>query len=85
MPEFLLRHSNVSLTKLGSWDDYLRPHINNKIGSLKVTNDPFYLQAWNGGFGFLSLKDGYYIWKIERWVIYLAVVLVQHIKALLLK
>jgi hypothetical protein len=51
MAELLLRQSNVSLTKLGSLDNYLRKLINNKIGSLKVTKDMFYLRARDSGFG----------------------------------
>jgi nucleoid DNA-binding protein len=66
MAEFLLRHSNVSLTKLGSLDNYLRKLINNKIGGLKVTKDTFYLRARDGGFGLLSLKDRYHICKVAN-------------------
>jgi hypothetical protein len=66
MAEFLLKHSNVSLTKLNSLDNYLRKLINNKIGGLKVTKDTFYLRARDGGFGFLSLKDRYNICKVAN-------------------
>jgi hypothetical protein len=34
MSEFLLRHSNLSLTKLGQVDKFLRKLINRKIGGL---------------------------------------------------
>jgi hypothetical protein len=66
MAEFWLKHSNVSLTKLGSLDDYLRRLINIKLGGLKVTKDTFYLRARDGGFGLISLKDRYHICKIAN-------------------
>jgi hypothetical protein len=66
MVEFLLRHSNVSLTKLGSLDDNLRRLINIKLDGLKVTKDTFYLRARDSGFGLLSLKDRYHICKIAN-------------------
>jgi hypothetical protein len=42
MPEFLLRYSNLSLTKLDKQDRFLRKLINQKIGSLPLTKKVFF-------------------------------------------
>jgi hypothetical protein len=78
MAEFLLRHSNVSLIKLGSLDDYLRPLINIKLGGLEVTKDTFYLRARDGGLVCFHLKIDITFVKLRTWDIRLAAVLEQH-------
>jgi hypothetical protein len=57
MSEFLLRHSNLSLTQLKNLEIYLRKFINKKIGGLPITKEKFYLRARDGGFDLFSLYD----------------------------
>jgi hypothetical protein len=66
MSEFLLRHSNLSLTKLKNLDIYLRRLINKKIGGLPLTKEIFYLWSREGGFGLYFLYNRYHICKITN-------------------
>jgi hypothetical protein len=50
MSEFLLRHYNLSFTKLKELDTYLWKLINRKIGGLPLNKEIFYIQAKDGGF-----------------------------------
>jgi hypothetical protein len=66
MSEFLLRHSNLSLTKLQALDGCIRQLINKKIGSLPLTKEAFYVRPKEGYFGLYSLKNRYHICKIAN-------------------
>jgi hypothetical protein len=66
MSEYLLRHSNVSKTKLNSLDGYFRKLINKQLGGLPVTKETFYIPAKEGGFGLYSLHDRYDICKVAN-------------------
>jgi hypothetical protein len=66
MAEFLLRHSNLSLTKLGALDVYMMSLLNKLISGLKVTKETFYLLSREGGFSLLSLKVRCHICKIAN-------------------
>jgi hypothetical protein len=66
MSEFLLRHSNLSLTKLKVLDIFLRKLINKRIGGLPLTREIFYLKSRDDSFGLYSLYDIYHICKIAN-------------------
>jgi hypothetical protein len=66
MSEFLLRHSNLSLTKLDQVDKFLRKLGNHKIGGLPLTKDVFNIRAKDSGFGMYALHDRYHICKIAN-------------------
>jgi hypothetical protein len=66
MSEYLLRHSNVSKTKLQNLDNDFRKLINKQLGGLPVTRETFYISAKDGGFGLYSLHDRYEICKIAN-------------------
>jgi hypothetical protein len=51
MSEFLLRHSNLSLTKLDQLDRFLRKLINQKIGGLPLTKEVLYIRSRDGVLG----------------------------------
>jgi hypothetical protein len=66
MSEYLLRHSNITKTKLQNLDNYFRKLINKKLGGLPVTKETFYISAKDRGFGLYSLHDRYDICKIAN-------------------
>jgi hypothetical protein len=66
MSEFLLRPSNLSLTKLKQLDTNLRTLINHKIGLLPLIKEIFDLRARNGGFNIESLYDRYHMCEIAN-------------------
>jgi hypothetical protein len=55
--EFLLEHSNLSLTKQGALDKYLRKFINRLIGGLKITKETFNRKGREVGWGIQIQKS----------------------------
>jgi hypothetical protein len=62
----LLRHSNLSLTKLKQLDTYLIKLINRGVEESTLTKETFYLRVGDGGFDIYALQDRYHIFKMAK-------------------